>query len=146
MASLITSSKRRFVLVEFFYKGEVYRVYKGEGEGVGIPVQYFMSDDAPQYFNAFNEIFGCQRKLLCKFHVIQAWGRYLKRLVDSKVKAKEKDRASIVRKILGSNKELSDCKDQHQYRDAFSNLKQVAYGYGLLSYLEYLHLTYFGRK
>ena len=123
VASLITSSERRSVLVEIF---------KSIKETVKeLEYQYCILGGMMlrQYFNAFNEIFGCQRKLLCKFHVILAWGSFLKRLVNSKVKATEKDRATIVRKIWGLTKKLSDCKDQHRYRDAISNLKKGGYVY-----------------
>ena len=40
--------------------------------------QLFMSDDSKVYFPAFMKVFNCEKKLLCSFHFVRSWRRYLR--------------------------------------------------------------------
>ena len=46
---------------------------------------WFMSDDAQQYFNAWNTVFGAYgcKKLLCAWHIDRSWRRALNNLVSN---------------------------------------------------------------
>ena len=50
---------------------------------------WFMSDDAPQYFDAWTSVFGSNaKKLLCKWHVDRSWTRNLKTIGDHEIEQK----------------------------------------------------------
>ena len=52
-----------------------------------IEPNFFMTDDAPQYFNAWEKVFGhCQRttKLLCRWHIDKNWRKALREMVQPK--------------------------------------------------------------
>lgn len=54
-----------------------------------ITAQYFMSDDAEQYYSSWNKVYGGQpRKLLCSWHVDKAWRSQLQSISSSDKKTK----------------------------------------------------------
>ena len=42
-----------------------------------------MSDDFKVYFTAFMKVFNCEKKLLCSFHFVRSWRRYLEGICKS---------------------------------------------------------------
>lgn len=54
-----------------------------------ITAQFFMSDDASQYYSSWNEVYGGQpRKLLCSWHVDRAWRTNLVGISNKEKRAK----------------------------------------------------------
>jgi hypothetical protein len=52
-------------------------------EGTVFTASHVMTDDAPQYYNAWVSVFGPAQKLLCVWHVDRAWRRALKENVSN---------------------------------------------------------------
>ena len=65
----MVSNQETGTVIEAFYESIKSRVGSLE------PLM-FMSDDVPQYFNSWQEIFGessCTKKLLCRWHIDKNW-------------------------------------------------------------------------
>ena len=71
-----------------------------------------MSDDYPAYYNAFC-CFNEPPKLLCSVHIRRSCERYLKRIVDSEVRAGVSERQSIVKKIIHFTVDVAQSGDNY---------------------------------
>lgn len=139
VAILFTTKENNKVLKAFFHEIKV-RI------GNDLEYKYIMSDDYPAYFDSFSKIFGPARRLLCSFHVKQAWKRKLKKLVDSNVNAPQGIRSSLVSKLLTLTSNISNSAFGYDEEQKTRELEELLVRHGLEEYLQYLQTYYMQRK
>ena len=104
------------------------------------------SNDYPAYYNAFCSVLNEPRKLLCSVHIPRSWERYLKRIVDSEVRAGVSERQSIVKKIIHFTVDVAQSGDNYAEMAWRQALAEEVRMRGFTQYLDYLNEFYFNRK
>ena len=138
VATMLTN-REALPTVACFFKA-IRRVVKN------VNYTFLMSDDSQVYHKAFTRVFGKVNHILCTFHLYQAWRKYARKMVDSKVNGTREARNRIVRKLLLATKELQHASNQQQESSAMDALAQVARVHRLQRYVVYIRRTYMTRK